>query len=432
MFNRMEIKSAHLCSLKKNILYWIDQKDTDYILFDSNQYANDKYAKYEWILCWGFEDHISYVDPYLEQLMELDQFITDRKDKWLVGWVNYDVKNSLYQIQSKNSSILNTADIFFSQPQHIIYITKDGHLCIQSEDINLDDWIDKWSKDETNSAKKRPKVDFEPCTSTQSYKTNIESIKNDIANGLYYELNYCQFFKSQTPYFHLADTFELLKEQTLAPFSVCIKMAEYDVLCYSPERFFCIREDRLISQPIKGTIAVGDTTEKSSQNEMTLYQSEKNRAENVMIVDLVRNDMTKCCQLGTIEVTELFGVYPFKNVIHMISTVEGRLREEVSFFKIIKALFPMGSMTGAPKLICMESIDKYEEYKRGLFSGTVGYIDPQGDMDFNVVIRTLFYDKKQRQLTTVVGGAIVYDSVAEDELNECYTKIKPILDIVKS
>ena len=199
------------------------------------------------------------------------------------------------------------------------------------------------------------------------------------------------------------------------------------MLCGSPERFLRKKGRQLISQPIKGTIRRGVTQQEDEVLRQQLHQSLKDRAENVMIVDLVRNDLARSCQAGTVRVPELFGTYPFRQVWQMISTVTGQQHEQVDWLAAIKNAFPMGSMTGAPKVMSMQLIEKYEKSRRGLYSGAVGYITPNRDFDFNVVIRSILYNQIRQYLSFQVGGAIVYDSDPEQEYQECLLKAKGML-----
>jgi len=221
-----------------------------------------------------------------------------------------------------------------------------------------------------------------------------------------------------------------LNELAKAPFSSFYKKNNQYLLCASPERFLKKQGQQLISQPIKGTIKRGNTPVEDSGLQTALQHSTKDRAENVMIVDLVRNDLTRSSQTGTIRVEELFGVYPFEQVNHMISTITSTLRENVHAVDVIRHTFPMGSMTGAPKVMSMQLIEQYEQTRRGLYSGTVGYFTPEGDFDFNVVIRSMLYNASSRYLSFQVGGAIVYDSVPEREYEECLLKAKAMLETV--
>jgi para-aminobenzoate synthetase component 1 len=202
------------------------------------------------------------------------------------------------------------------------------------------------------------------------------------------------------------------------------------LICASPERFLKKVGNKLISQPIKGTIKRGANEQEDLQQIALLRNSEKERAENMMIVDLVRNDLARSCKAGTVKVEEMFGIYPFKHLFQMISTVSGELKDSVHFIDSIKNAFPMGSMTGAPKIKAMELIEKYEQAKRGLFSSAVGFITPAGDFDFNVVIRSIFYDGTDKRLSFQAGSAITYDSDPHEEYEECMLKVKAILNAI--
>ncbi|NRB65024.1 MAG: anthranilate synthase component I family protein, partial [Saprospiraceae bacterium] len=200
------------------------------------------------------------------------------------------------------------------------------------------------------------------------------------------------------------------------------------MLCASPERFLRKRNDVLISQPIKGTRSRGLTPQEDEALKQDLMNSQKDRSEHVMIVDLVRNDLARSSLTGSVQVSELYGIYSFAQVHQMISTIQSRLRPDIPLVEAIRNAFPMGSMTGAPKIKAMELIDQLESTKRSIYSGAIGYISPEGDFDFNVVIRTLFLRQDVGYLSFSVGGAIVYDSDPEQEYQECMWKAKAILE----
>jgi para-aminobenzoate synthetase component 1 len=202
------------------------------------------------------------------------------------------------------------------------------------------------------------------------------------------------------------------------------------LLCASPERFIHRSGSKLISQPIKGTAKRGSTEQSDELSKNHLATSEKEKAENVMIVDLVRNDLSKFAVKGTVLVDELFGVYTFPRVHQMISTVSCEIKKAVTFTQILRSAFPMGSMTGAPKVSAMNIIEEFENFKRGLFSGTVGYIQPDGDFDFNVVIRSILYDSESRTIAIPAGGAITNKSIPEEEFDEMVLKLRPQLKVL--
>ncbi|MGB1247616.1 MAG: anthranilate synthase component I family protein, partial [Chitinophagales bacterium] len=237
-----------------------------------------------------------------------------------------------------------------------------------------------------------------------------------------YEMNFCKEYYSENSTISPISLFTKINTKAKAPFSSLIKHNSIYVLCTSPERFLQKRGGKLISQPIKGTIRKGNTKAKNERLKTQLQQDEKERAENVMIVDLVRNDLTKSAKTGTIKVEELFEIYGFETVNQMISTIVAEVKDDISNIEIIKNAFPMGSMTGTPKVKTMQLIEKYEQTKRGIYSGSIGYFSPNGDFDFNVVIRTLIYNSAKKYLSLQVGGAITYDSIAEKEWEETELK----------
>lgn len=270
------------------------------------------------------------------------------------------------------------------------------------------------------------KIQFKAATSKAEYIDNVNEIKQKIKDGVFYEINYCMGFDApfETP--KILNYYLKLIKNSPAPFAAFYKNKAQHLLCNSPERFLKKENDRLVSQPIKGTNKVA----KNNLAQMeALKNSPKEQAENVMIVDLVRNDLARVCKTGTISVKELFGVYAFKNLNHLISTIVGELKNETSTPEIFNALFPMGSMTGAPKTEVMKNIRQLENINRTFYSGCIGYFCPEGNFDFNVVIRTLEYNHHQKTMGYKVGSAITFDSDAEQEYEECLLKAKNVLAI---
>ena len=221
------------------------------------------------------------------------------------------------------------------------------------------------------------------------------------------------------------NVYSILNTISPTPFSTFYKLNNQYLLCASPERFVKKDGDKIISQPIKGT-AKRDLTNKTRDEQLKqqLINSQKEKSENVMIVDLVRNDLSKIAARNSVQVDELFGIYSFPQVHQMISTVSATIKDEIDFADMLKASFPMGSMTGAPKYRVMQLIEEYEQTKRGIYSGSFGYITPQNDFDFNVVIRSIVYNEQTKYVSYQVGGAITHYSNAEDEYEECLLKAK--------
>ncbi|HMG82080.1 MAG TPA: anthranilate synthase component I family protein, partial [Ferruginibacter sp.] len=247
-----------------------------------------------------------------------------------------------------------------------------------------------------------------------------------------YELNFCQEFYAEPASIDPIAVYQQLTKLSPNPFAALYKLNDRYCLCASPERYLKKMGETVISQPIKGT-AKRDLANKllDEERKTSLLNSNKERSENVMVVDLVRNDLSKICQEGSVKVDELFGIYSFPQVHQMISTVSGRLQNDIHWVDAIKATFPMGSMTGAPKKRVMELIEKYEQTKRGLFSGSIGYINPEGDFDFNVVIRSILYNSNTQYLSFQTGGAITFYSNAAEEYEESLLKAEAIKTVLQ-
>ncbi|MCH7535945.1 MAG: anthranilate synthase component I family protein [Bacteroidetes bacterium] len=260
----------------------------------------------------------------------------------------------------------------------------------------------------------------------------VGQIKEHIQQGDIYEMNFCQEFYADNAVIDPVEVYMGLNEKSPAPFSCFYKFKEKFLISSSPERFLKKTGNKIISQPIKGTVKRGKSDVEDVVLKEILAGNAKEQSENVMIVDLVRNDLSRSARLGTVEVEELFGIYSFEQVHHMISTVSAELKDDIHLVDVIKNAFPMGSMTGAPKVSSMKLIEKYEESKRGLFSGSIGYITPSGDFDFNVVIRSILYNEANQYVSFTTGSAITINSNAEKEYEECHLKGKALRQVLNS
>lgn len=272
-----------------------------------------------------------------------------------------------------------------------------------------------------NTIKAKP---FATSISKEQYIKTIEQIRADIFLGKYYELNYCIDFQTRASIPLPNAFFHQLNQSNPAPMAAFCRQDKQYLFCNSPERFLCRQDDDIIAQPIKGTAPKGGDVGALADKKAKLKASVKDRAENVMIVDLTRNDLSKICKTASVQVPELFGIYAFTHVLQMISTVQGRLQAGTGFTDIWSATFPMGSMTGAPKTTVMAHIQSYEHFVRGRYSGSIGYIDPRGNFDANVVIRSLEYNAVTGLVEYKAGGAITYQSTAEQEWEEIIWKSK--------
>ncbi len=273
-------------------------------------------------------------------------------------------------------------------------------------------------------------IDLRSRFSKEEYIETVKKVKEHINRGDIYVTNFCQEFYAEGAIIDPLSIFLRLNAISPNPFTAFFKLKDKYILSASPERFLAKRGGKLISQPIKGTSKRFTDPTEDEQSKQTLRVHSKELQENVMIVDLVRNDLTKSAKAGTVNTEELFGIYSFNQVHQMISTVICELRKDISEVQSIKNSFPMGSMTGAPKISAMQLMEQYERTKRGVYSGAIGYFSPDGDFDFNVVIRTLLYNEAEKYLSFQVGSAITYHADPEKEYEECLLKAQAILEVL--
>ena len=342
------------------------------------------------------------------------------------GFLTYDVKNDIEALTSHNFDALGWPSLHFFTPQTWLY-WREEQVEIHGRTAGVLEQI----LAQLVPAVPAPQVPtLRPRLSKADYLSAVAAIREDILNGEVYELNLCQEFYAEHVTLAPVDVFSRLMAASPAPFAGFVRWHDHFLLCASPERFLARRGSRIISQPIKGTIRRGITAAEDEEQRQTLLNDEKERAENLMIVDLVRNDLARVAQTGSVRVPELFGLYPFRHLWQMISTVTADLRPGTDLATVLRATFPMGSMTGAPKIRAMQLIEHYENSRRGLYSGSIGYVWPNGDFDFNVVIRSLQYRQDTGYLSFQVGSAITFDSDPEREYEECLLKAKALLAVL--
>jgi para-aminobenzoate synthetase component 1 len=318
----------------------------------------------------------------------------------------------------------------FWVPKFVIKLEKEKFEYLQGEqDEESFQFLDYFMEEEIDHNFHSFPYRFEARTSKERYISQVEKLKSYIQRGDIYEVNYCQeFFAENVELDFPLDTYFKLNHITKAPFSTFLQTDKHAIFCGSPERYMKKTGDRLLSQPIKGTAPRGIDDQADEALKQHLQNDPKERSENIMIVDLVRNDLSRVAKKGSVHVSELYGIHTFETVHQMISTIECEVEKEVTFLDILNASFPMGSMTGAPKVEAMKIIDETEDFNRGIYSGSIGYITPSGDFDFNVVIRSLIYNREKKYLSCAVGGAITILSDPEKEYEECQTKIQKILN----
>jgi len=397
-------------------------------VLQSHEYK-DKYGKYEFIAAFGCARNLD-VDENSFQLLK--EFI-DEKKSWLFGHFSYDLKNQIENIQSSHQKKFDFPLLSFFEPEKVL-LQKRGSSQIEfwSQHNSDEDFLKFFNQNASDEYKFNPLLPkLDARQSKLEYCEVIGKLKEEIQYGNIYEINYCQEFYAENCELDVPNISHLIQKNNPMPFSAYYKLEDNHLFCASPERFICKRGNTLISQPIKGTAKRGIFPEEDENIKSSLKEDLKEQTENVMIVDLVRNDLSKTATKGSVNVEELFGVYTFPTVHQLISTVTSELDSKYHIIDAIKHAFPMGSMTGAPKISAMQIADKYEKFRRELYSGSIGYIDPEGDFDFNVVIRSLSYSAKSKYLSLGVGGAITILSEAEKEYDECLLKAKAIFGLQK-
>ena len=397
----------------------------------SNNITSDKYSKYDWLLALGNVRNINSNglnnNKYLNKI---NNFILETNKDWIFTTIAYDFKNGIEDLTSKNTDNLNFEDFTFYIPKFVI-TSKDSKIELFSHEfISKNDVLElelKLQSTDINTINNHNIKKFKHRVSEKEYIETIENIRSDIKYGDIYEINYCQEFYVENAQIEKPWQIYLkMCDKSPAPFSAYYKYNDKHLISASPERYIQKNDNTIISQPIKGTSKRRNNTIEDKEAITALQNSVKERAENIMIVDLVRNDLSRIPNSKNTKVEELCGIYSFKHVHQMISTISADLDDNTSFTDILKATFPMGSMTGAPKVSSMNLIEKYEKTKRGLFSGSVGYINPDGDFDFNVIIRSLLYNSKNNYLSLSTGGAITYLCNAEDEYQESLLKAEAV------
>ncbi|HBS86508.1 MAG: hypothetical protein A2W91_20025 [Bacteroidetes bacterium GWF2_38_335] len=417
-------------SFIKKLVLWSERFKYSAFLYSNNYYRENlnpfSYHSYDFIA--GI-DLIDKLDLSQNPFEELKSFVNDKKD-WLFGHLSYDLKNHTEKLSSDNPDKILFPEISFFQPKWV-FIIRGNELTVEFYDDSDLNMIFREVMDFKPETIKKNPMQIVPVFNKEEYLETVRKIKNHIQLGDIYEMNLCQEFYAENTEIFPADVFLKLTDISPTPFSCFYRINDKYLMCASPERFLKKTGNKIVSQPIKGTINRGQNAAEDEALKDKLFNDEKERAENVMIVDLVRNDLSKTAEKASVKVEELFGIYKFPQVFQMISTISSDLKTDVHPVDCIKACFPMGSMTGAPKIRAMELIEQYEKSKRGLYSGAVGYFSPDGDFDFNVVIRSILYNASNKYLSFQVGGAITSRSVPEKEYEECLLKAKALFQVLQ-
>jgi len=423
----------NVSEFKNQLLLW-SQQFREVVFLDNNSTynQNQNYSTHDYVL--AVDAFTSIKTDYVNSFQDLHQYQSQTKD-WLFGYLSYDLKNDIEDLKSNNYDGLEFPDLFFFQPKKL-FLVKDNQLEIHYLKM-CDDEIDADFKEIslkdvnfTTQIDTPKKVTVKQRISKENYLSKVEKILEHIHRGDIYEANFCMEFFAEEATINPLEIYQKLNNISEPPFAVFFKNHTNFLLSASPERYLKKEGFKVISQPIKGTAKRSNDVERDNSLKATLKNDPKERSENIMIVDLVRNDLSKVAINASVKVEELCEIYSFKQVHQMISTIVSEVENSTSPIEIIQTTFPMGSMTGAPKISAMNIIEKFEETKRGLYSGAMGYFTPNNDFDFNVVIRSILYNTKNQYLSFSVGSAITSKSNTQNEYEECLLKAKAMLDVL--
>jgi len=412
----------NLVEFKQKALAWAQQFD-DVVWLDSNNY-NQEYSSYDAVL--AVNAFTTIQTDYHDAFNKLKDYHKTTND-WIFGYLTYDLKNDVEALKSNNFDGLAFPDLYFFQPKKI-FLFKGNEievLYLKAFDDEIEDdllAIQKFNESAIQQSNNPIKIKLR--TSKDEYFEKVNKMLAHIYRGDIYEANFCQEFYAENTKIEPLEIYTKLNLISQAPFATFLKLRDKYLMSASPERYIKKEANKIISQPIKGTAKREEDTIIDNLLKHDLIADEKERSENIMIVDLVRNDLSQTAKKGSVTVEELCKIYSFNQVHQMISTVVSEVENQTNCIDILKTTFPMGSMTGAPKVSAMKIIEALEDTKRGLYSGAVGYITPDNDFDFNVVIRSVLYNATKAYVSFSVGGAITAKSIPIKEYEECLIKAK--------
>ena len=416
---------------KEQLLYWSNQF-REVVVLDSNIESNENQLYKSYDLVVAVEAFTSIQTDYEKAFEDVYQYQSKAND-WLFGYLSYDLKNDVEHLKSQNFDGLQFPDLYFFQPKKIFLLKGDT---VEIQYLNMcDDEVESDFEEITQSQMSNVKsqklpINIQQRISKENYLKKTEKMLAHIHRGDIYEANFCMEFFAEDANIEPVDIYQKLNQISASPFAVYFKKNQHYLLSASPERYLKKEDEKVISQPIKGTAKRNLDIELDEQNKTDLQNNPKERSENIMIVDLVRNDLSHTATKGSVEVEELCEIYSFKQVHQMISTIVSNVEHTTSPIEILRTTFPMGSMTGAPKISAMQIIEELEETKRGLYSGAVGYFTPTGNFDFNVVIRSILYNSENQYLSFSVGSAITSEAIPEKEYEECLLKANAMFEVL--
>jgi len=417
----------NITHFKSQLLLWAQQFKTA-VWLDSNNYPQT-HSDFDAVL--AVDSFSKIKTDYQNAFKELKQYQTKVAD-YIFGYLSYDLKNDVENLTSNNFDGLHFADLFFFQPKKIFFIKANTvevkYISNFKNEITSD--FDEIYKAKGQKLKDKEPVKIKLRIHKDDYYQKLHKVLNHIHRGDIYEANFCQEFYSENTVINPVEVYRNLNSISKAPFATFLKLNDQFLLSASPERYLKKTGTTVVSQPIKGTEKRAQPPLDDQQLIEALEQNPKERAENIMIVDLVRNDLSRFAIKGSVKVDELCKVYTFEQVHQLISTISCKVSKNIHPVDLIKSTFPMGSMTGAPKISAMKIMEALEETKRGIYAGAVGYFTPTGDFDFNVIIRSILYNSTKKYVSYSVGGAITALSTPEKEYEECLLKAKAMKQVL--
>ena len=415
--------------LLQQLVCWANQEPVSCLLLSNNQV--NAYGAYDYVFAAGAHESLQVSTGTAFEALKA---FRKRTQDFILGYFSYDLKNELEEVKSENLDGLDFPDLFFFQPKKLWLVKKNEITCLYLEeyanelDADIDKVFNQAFQIENTVASEKPHIQVR--FNRDAYCAQVSKMLDHIKRGDIYEANFCQEFYSEAAIDPVA-SFLHLNAISEAPFAAFFKNETHFALCSSPERFLTKRGTQLISQPIKGTAPRGVNATEDAFLARQLANDAKERTENIMITDLVRNDLSKKALKGSVRVEELCKIYSFKQVHQMISTISAQVDADEDPVALIKMAFPMGSMTGAPKVSAMHIIEQLENHKRGLYSGSIGYFEPNGDFDFNVMIRSILYNAAKPYVSFSVGSAITAQALPEKEYQECLLKAKAMREALE-
>ncbi len=418
-----------MADFKKKLLTW-GNSFPDIVWLDSNLDSSEN-TEFEAVL--AVEAFTAIKTDYQDAFDKLKEYQQTTKD-WIFGYLSYDLKNDVERLKSSNYDGLQFPDLYFFQPQKLVFL-KDNiadfvYLRMVDDEIETD--FEEIQNCKFKTEKSEGRIEIQSRISKQEYLEKVGAMLEHIHRGDIYEANLCQEFFSKNVDLDAFSIYQSLNEISKPPFAAFLRLENINLVSASPERYLRKKGDQLLTQPIKGTARRSADPEEDKEIALNLARDPKEMSENVMIVDLVRNDLSRIAEKGSVRVDELCKVYSFKLVHQMISSVTATIAKGIEPVEALRTSFPMGSMTGAPKISAMKIIEKLESTKRGLYSGAVGYFSPEGDFDFNVVIRSILYNSTNKYLSFSVGGAITAKSNPEKEYEECLLKSRALREVLEN